>query len=92
MFLTYVTWDNIMSWKKNEIDFGLKEKQNHKKPYAFGTSKRYIYNEYLKYTKNHDSFDGVLWIFSIPKFGTYYSRPSLIAKIKNPTPEGPGLN
>ena len=81
-FLTYVTWDNVLKWKEEEIFTGRRSKQDHRKPYAFGTSKRYIYNEYKKSIKDNNSDKCVLWIFSIPRFERLFSRPSLIAKLK----------
>jgi hypothetical protein len=80
-FLTYVTWDNVLKWKEDEIFAGRHSKKDHRKPYAFGTSKRYIYNQYKKSIKDNSTDKSVLWIFSIPRFERLFSRPSLIVKL-----------
>lgn len=80
-FLAYVLWVNVLKWKEEEIFAGRQSKQDHRKPYAFGTSRSDIYHEYKKSVKDNNSDKCVLWIFSIPRFGRLFSRPSLIAKL-----------
>ena len=72
-FLTYVLWEHILKWKRQEIMAGHGNRNEHVKPYAFGTSRKFIFNKAKK--------GDVLWIFTIPKFSEYSSLPSLIAKL-----------
>jgi hypothetical protein len=42
-FLTYVKWNHVLEWKREEIIKGRLNREEHIKPYAFGTSKEFIY-------------------------------------------------
>jgi len=71
----------VLNWKAKEIEAGRKKKEAHIKPYAFGTSRKYIYNELKGGERPKLGGQDVLWIFSIPMFDKHASLPTLVAKI-----------
>ena len=71
-FMVYVTWENILNWKKDEIEKNKLIKKKHVKPYAHGTSSKIAAK-----VKKGD----IVWVIIIPRYGKYSSLPSLNAKI-----------
>lgn len=72
-FIAYVRWDVILDWKRSEIINKRLSKNEHLKPFAYGTGARGI----EKKIRDKD----IIWIFSIPVYGSFSSFPSLIAML-----------
>ncbi len=72
-FIVYVRWDIILDWKGNEIVENKLSKNEHLKPYAYGTGARGISEKVKK--------GDILWIFTIPIYGNFSSFPSVVAML-----------
>jgi len=72
-FIVFVRWDIILDWKGKEIVENRLSKNEHLKPYAYGTGARGISEK----VKNGD----ILWIFTIPIYGNFSSFPSVVAML-----------